>query len=135
MMPHCIHMPTHTPRITRTVLPCVLSFPSYVNICLYVLAISVCMSMSMSVYTYVYCYVQGFPKWLSNEESFCQCRRCRRWDFDPWVRKIPWSRKWKPTPVFLPGKSHRQRSLAGYSPWSQKRVEHDLATKQQSKVK
>ena len=37
--------------------------------------------------------------------------------FDPWVRKIPWSRKWQPTPVFLPGKFHRQRSLAGYSPW------------------
>ena len=34
---------------------------------------------------------------------------------DPWVRKIPWRRKWQPTPVFLPGKSHRQRSLAGYS--------------------
>ena len=113
----------------------VLSFPSHVNICLYIFALSVCMSMSVSVYTYVYCYVQGFPRWLSNEESFCQCRRCRRWDFDPWVRKIPWSRKWKPTPVFLPGKSHRQRSLAGYSPWGQKRVEHDLATKQQSKVK
>ena len=37
--------------------------------------------------------------------------------FDPWVGKIPWRRKWQPTPVFLPGKSHGQRSLAGYSPW------------------
>jgi len=36
--------------------------------------------------------------------------------FDPWVRKIPWNRKWEPTPVFLPGESHGQRSLAGYSP-------------------
>ena len=36
--------------------------------------------------------------------------------FDPWVGKIPWSRKWKPTPVFLPGKFHGQRSLVGYSP-------------------
>ena len=35
---------------------------------------------------------------------------------DPWVRKIPWRRKWQPTPVFLPGESHGQRSLAGYSP-------------------
>ena len=34
-----------------------------------------------------------------------------------WVGKIPWRRKWHPTPVFLPGKSHGQRSLAGYSPW------------------
>ena len=37
--------------------------------------------------------------------------------FDPWVRKISWRRKWQPTPVFLPGKSHGQRSLADYSPW------------------
>ena len=37
--------------------------------------------------------------------------------FDPWVGKIPWSRKWQPTPVFLPGKSHGQRSLVGCSPW------------------
>ena len=34
-----------------------------------------------------------------------------------WIRKIPWSRKWQPTPVFLPGKSYRQRSLVVYSPW------------------
>ena len=37
--------------------------------------------------------------------------------FDPWVRKIPWTRKWQPTPVCLPGDSHGQRSLEGYSPW------------------
>ena len=37
--------------------------------------------------------------------------------FDPWGRKIPWSREWQPAPVFLPGKFHGQRSLAGYSPW------------------
>jgi len=40
--------------------------------------------------------------------------------FDPWVGKIPWRRKWQPTPVFLPGESHGQRSLAGYSPWDRK---------------
>ena len=44
--------------------------------------------------------------------------------FDPWVRKIPWRRAWQPIPVFLPGESHGQRSLAGYSPWS--RRESDL---------
>ena len=52
----------------------------------------------------------GFPWWLSGKESACQCNRC---GFDPWVRKVPWRRKWQPTPVFLPGKSHGQRSLAG----------------------
>ena len=41
----------------------------------------------------------------------------RRLGSDPWVRKIPWRRKWQPTPVFLPGKFHGQRSLVGYSPW------------------
>ena len=40
--------------------------------------------------------------------------------FDPWVGKIPWRRKWQPTPVLLPGKSHEQRSLVGYSPWGRK---------------
>ena len=40
--------------------------------------------------------------------------------FDPWVRKIPWWRKWQPTPVFLLGKSHGWRSLVGYSPWHHK---------------
>ena len=47
------------------------------------------------------------------------------------VRKIPWRRKWQPTPVFLPGKSHGQRSLEACSPWDRKRVRHNLATKQQ----
>ena len=36
--------------------------------------------------------------------------------FNPWVGKIPWRRAWQPTPIFLPGESHGQRSLVGYSP-------------------
>ena len=63
------------------------------------------------------------------KESACQCRRCR---FDPWVRKIPWRRKWKLTPVFLPGESHGQRTLVDYSPQGRKRVCYTLATKQQT---
>ena len=47
--------------------------------------------------------------------------------FDPWARKIPWRRKWQPTPVFLPGEFHGQRSLARYSSWHH-RVWHDWAT-------
>ena len=54
------------------------------------------------------------PWWLSGKESACQCRRC---GFHLWVRKIPWRRNWQPMPVLLPRKSHRQRSLVGYSPW------------------
>ena len=43
--------------------------------------------------------------------------RCK---FNPWVRKVPWRRKWQPTPALLPGKSHGQRSLEGYNPWGHK---------------
>ena len=59
----------------------------------------------------------------SGKESICQCRRCERGGFDLWVRKIPWRRKWQSTPVFLPGKFHGQRSLAGYSPWGPKELD------------
>ena len=59
------------------------------------------------------------PWWLSGKESTFQCRRLKR--FDPWVRKIPWSRKWKPAPIFLPGECHGQWSPAGYSPCVTKR--------------
>ena len=48
-----------------------------------------------------------------------------------WVWKIPWRRKWQPTIVFLPRKSHGQRKLVGCSPWGFKRVRHNWATKQQ----
>ena len=62
----------------------------------------------------------GLPWWLSGKESACQCRRLRRCGFHPWVRNIHWRRKWQPTPVCLPGKSHGQGSLVGYSPWGHK---------------
>ena len=62
----------------------------------------------------------GFPGGASSEEPICQCRRLKRRRFNPWVRKIPWSRKWQPVQVFLPGKFHGQRSLEGYSPWGHK---------------
>ena len=47
----------------------------------------------------------------------------RRPGFDPWVRKIPWRRAWQPTPVFLPGECHGQRSLVGYSLWGCKQLD------------
>ena len=47
---------------------------------------------------------------------------------------MPWRRKQQPTPIFLPGKSHRQRSLAGCTSWGHKTVGHDLATKQQPQM-
>ena len=65
------------------------------------------------------------PRWCSGKESACQCIRYKRRRLNPWVGKIPWNRKWQPAPVFLPGKSHGQRNLAGYSPWGHKRVGYD----------
>ena len=63
---------------------------------------------------------ERLPRWFSGKESACQCWRCRRHGFDPWVGKIPCRKKWQPTPVFLPGKSHGYRSLVGYRPWGRK---------------
>jgi len=73
----------------------------------------------------------GLPWWLSSKESVYNsgdCLQCRRCGFNRWVGKIPWRRKWQPTPVFLPGKSHEQGRLVGYRQWCQK-TWHDLATK------
>ena len=55
----------------------------------------------------------GLSRRLSGKPSTCQCRS----KFNPWVSQMPWRRKWQPTPIFLPGESHGQTSLAGYSPW------------------
>ena len=67
--------------------------------------------------------------WHSGKESACHCRRHKRCRFNPWVGKIPGRRK--PTPVFLLGRSHGQRSLVGYSPWGRKESGHDRAHTQQ----
>ena len=72
-----------------------------------------------------YTYNVGLSRWLSGKGSTCQRRRCR---FHPSVGKIPWRRKWQPTPVLLPGKPQRQMSLAEDSPWGH-RVRHNFVTK------
>ena len=70
------------------------------------------------------------PRWHSGQEFDCQCRRHR---FNPWVRKIPWSRKWQPTSVFLPGKSHGWRSLVGCNSWGHNEL--DLTEHAHTKLK
>ena len=73
--------------------------------------------MQKVLYAEAWCLV-GPPWWLSGKMSACRrCRRRRRCGFNPWVGKIPWKRVWQPTPVFLPGESHGQRNLVGYSGW------------------
>ena len=62
------------------------------------------------------CCGGGFPGDASGKEPACQNRRRKRCRFNPRVGKIPWRRAWQSTPVFLPGESHGQRSLAGYGP-------------------
>ena len=63
------------------------------------------------------------PNVMAGKEPACQNRRYKRHEFNPWVRKIPWKRKWQPTLVFLPGKSHGQRSLVGYRPLGCKQLD------------
>ena len=58
----------------------------------------------------------GFPGAASSKEPATHAGDIKRCEFDPWMGNIPWRRTWQPTPVFLPGESHGQRSLAGYSP-------------------
>ena len=64
----------------------------------------------------------SFPGGARGKKPACQCRICKRREFDPWVGKIPWRRAWQPTLVFLPEESHGQRSLDGYSPWGCKEL-------------
>ena len=66
------------------------------------------------------CFLLTSCSRLSGKESACQCRRC---GFDPWVGKIPWRRERQPTPVFLSGKSHAQRSLVGSSRWDHRELD------------
>ena len=96
-------------------------------------AYSACTVASISWNGNVLCICEGHsgctriyrpPKksWLYNkyvywasQGGFCQCRKCRRRGFDSWAGKIPWRRKWQPTPVFLPGGYHGQRNPVGYT--------------------
>ena len=82
-------------------------------------------SLHFILYTSVFIW---FLSSLINININATCQG-RSHGFHPW--KIHWRRKWPPTPVFLPGKSHGERSLVGCSPWGRERVGHNLVTKQQ----
>ena len=62
----------------------------------------------------------GFPDGAGGKEPACQCKRHKKWRFNPWVGKLPWRRKRHPTPVLLPGESHGQRSPVGRRPRGRK---------------
>ena len=73
--------------------------------------------VTICVYTRInidaYALNGGFPSGSAAKEPTCQCRRCKTSGYDPWVGKIPWRRKWQPTPVFFCEKSQGQRSVVG----------------------
>ena len=102
------------------------------HICAYMSWIYVCTCMHLYVcipYAYMCFFVHeclhvGFPGGSDGKQSACNVGRP---GLDHWVGKIHWRRAWQPTPVFLPGESHGQRSLVGYSPWG-RRVWDDWAT-------
>ena len=69
--------------------------------------------------------LEGFAGGASDKESACQCRRLKRWEFDPWFRKIPWRRAWQFTPVFLPRESPWTEEPGGLQSIGSQRVGHD----------
>ena len=75
---------------------------TYIYMC-----VCVCVCVYKPIYVILYIHIYAYTY------EYVQCKRP---GLDPWVRKIPWRRKWQPTPVFLPGESHGRRSLVGYSP-------------------
>ena len=97
-------------------------------------------NLAAAAYTYIYMYTYmatciSLKVFYHRASLVSQCKEpaCQCWrslGFSGWVEEMSWRRKWQPTPVFLPGESHGQRSLEGFSPQDWKRVGHDLATKQ-----
>ena len=76
-------------------------------------------STSGCAFMYLQCCIEDFP----GAQMVKRLPAMQRPGFNPWVGKISWRRKWQPTPVFLPGKSHGWRSLVGYSPWGRKELD------------
>ena len=88
---------------------------SHLNVCI----LCILLFLFFNIANHLHCFASIYQIlelrwWLSGKEPTHQFRR---YGFDLWVEKIPRRRKWQPTPVFLSGESHAQRSLAGYSPW------------------
>ena len=77
---------------------------------------------------FITCSVLNFPGGTSGKNPPASAGREKRLRFDSWVGKIPWRRAWQPTPVFLPGASHGQRSLVGYRPQGLKESEMTKVT-------
>ena len=90
------------------------------------LSLSISLSNQLAVCTEIHRTSQTVL--LVKNPPTCQCRRCQRCEFNPWLGKIPWRRKWQPIPVLWPGEFHGQRSLVGYRPWGQKELDTTEST-------
>ena len=77
----------------------------------------------MTYFYYLYTHSLGFPDGASDRRPACQHRRHKRYGFNPWLRKFPQKRSWKPTPVFFPGEFQGQRSLESYSSQGHKELD------------
>ena len=84
--------------------------------------------MNYSIKNEIIYWRVDLPGSVSGKEPACQLRRPKRQGFHSWVGKIPWRRAQQPTPMFLPGESHRQRSLLGYSPKGHKELDKTEVT-------
>ena len=80
-------------------------------------------------------YSLASPGGASGKEPTFQCTRPKKHSFNPWVRKTPWRRAWQPTPVFLPGESHGQRSLMGHNPQGHKEFDMTEVTEHAQRKK
>ena len=106
---------------------CLLPFPSswspsslfsviYESACLLLQSIGCCFLGFACKWYHDVCFLSGFLH-LGASLVAQRLKHLPATGFNPWVGKIPWRRKWQPTPVFLPGESHGRRSLVGYCPW------------------
>ena len=86
--------------------------------------VSCCKRVCVCVHVCTYIY-RGFPGGASGKESACQCRRCKRRGFNPCFRKIPWNRKWQPTPVFHSWEIPWPEEPGGLQSMGLQRVGHD----------
>ena len=78
------------------------------------------LKIHMCIFVYIHLCIKASQVDLVVKNLTANTGVYKRHGFNPWVRKIPWRRAWQPTPVFLPGKSHGQECLVGYSPWGRK---------------
>ena len=81
--------------------------------------------MCIHIRMYILIHAWGFPGGSDGKESTCQCRRCKRHGFDPWVGMIPWRKAWQPTPVILAWKRSWTEETAGLQSTGLQRVRHD----------